>query len=337
MKISLILTNNCSLESKFLHKFEDYIYNPCLDLLDLINSYNAKITLFSNSVNFVNDKEVLQSQNQELPYHLISEKWKNILANTLESGNDAKLLISKKNDNYAYLNEEVENFEKFAFKYNSKYRANVFRIDENIIEDFSKIYQSLNPQNIKCDTSFNKFSNEIRQNNSLDTFLLDDKIFYKENLSDNTKEIKSLAMYAYKTSIPNFLKYLNQKLYYSIITSKAPSVEDLYWQRQNNYFISKRYPGFKSSNNKIFNFFKNDIIRLDYNQLASTVFVEFLALIIEEINQNPNIYQGKKINIVANGSIANAFDNQNLEKILILINENFKDEIIFQTISQAIA
>ena len=348
--IDLCFTNDWELYGDGSGDYYEVQHNPTLELLKYLEKNNAGMTFFAE----IGQQITFKNSGLE-KYQKIASDGEILLNSALDNPlNDVQLHIHPQwffaefDGNYWKLpddkwsigqltSEKAEELIELGKSYletilvNHNYKCKVFRAGAYYIEPSSHIIDTLEKHNFIADSSITKGRKVTQYYDYTDA----ESNFGVWNVSDvsvkykGNRQLKEFPIYSkklfYSEVLNKFLPKLANKIHYGVDIPQ----DELDWLLERDRVKEIRYPRanrtYKKLDNKNLNWYlskiiSNNYIQLDYDYLPASVFVRFL-------NELLNKYPNKDMPVISSGHIKDAHTNYNLEKIISIINKNFKNQI----------
>lgn len=369
MKLGLVLTNDWELFGDGSGDYFDVQHNPSLNMLDLLNEYDAKMTLFAE----VGQQWGFQSLiGQHESAEKIVNDWENLIRKYYTSGHDVQLHIHpqwtdgsyinnqwqlndknwsigklKADEKYSLLKRGKEYLEQVVSQVDNEYKCNIFRAGAYYIEPSSEVISSLDKLGFLADTSVTKgkiVSSEFDYTNAPDN-LIPWRIKESVAIENNDGKIIELPIYSHFTLDSEVLRKFLPSLYFKWKFGKSPSHKEQEWAKERDRIKSIRYPierrAYKKKEIRHFwwyvsKFISKNPIQLDYDYLPATAFVEIIKKILNNKKYEQYFKNGITLPVIASGHIKDAHNNDNLRWILEKIKNELSNEVEFWTMSQAV-
>jgi hypothetical protein len=370
MKLGLVLTNDWELFGDGSGDFFEIQYDPTMNLLELFEKQNAKVTLMAECMQ---QWEHLKIAGEHSWAKDIANGWEEVLRSAIDHGSDVQLHLHPQWINSEYKNDkwkldmrkwslaslhtnEVSELIKKGKEYlksllkgtDQNYQCIAFRAGSYCIQPSDKVISALIENGFQCDTS-------VTQG------------LYAEGLYDFRKAYSNIFPWYInndvqkksdgKTSLIEYPIFSFEKLYSEALNKYAPAInnkiafginipnDEISWAKKRDHLKSIRYPRenryYKKKEKKDLKWYLKKLvskttIQLDYDYLPATLFVNILnnlynSALLDEYRELDII-----IPVIASGHIKDVPDLYNIEKILRLINEDHKDKIEFMTLTEAI-
>ena len=370
MRLGLILTNDWELFEDGFGNFFEIQYNPTIELIDLLNKYDAKMTFFAEvcqqfghlgfSDKFKNLKD-------------ISKKWEDAMKLAVKSGNDVQLHLHPQwicpnydgskwtlnMDNWAIatmadnpmldlIRESKKYLEDLLKPVNPAYQCHSFRAGAYGIQPEERVIRNLKKAGIKCDTSVTKNyinpgfydfskapSNLLPWNTKAESL---------QEIGDGKSGLLEFPIYSLTINASPATKKYMPKIFYKAFWNSEIPADELSWEKEREKVKNKRYPRnirfYKKNQKKNFRFYLNALAskntyQLDYDNMPATLFVD----IVERVYNNKSLDKLRErdliIPIVASGHIKDSHNLNNIKKILDQSKSRLKDDLVFLTIDDA--
>ena len=212
-----------------------------------------------------------------------------------------------------------------------KFKCEVFRAGAYYIEPSVNIIDILEQNDFKADSSVTLGRKVDGYYNFLDAVdnigpwnVSDKSIKYEGN-----RKLKEFPIYSkmiiYSEVLNKFMPKIANKFHYGVSLPK----DELDWIKERDEVKEKRYPRarrpYKKIENKDFywyvnKFFSKQYIQLDYDYLPATAFIKVLETCLKK-------YSNIDVPVIASGHIKDTHTNYNLEKIIDILNKDFKNQI----------
>lgn len=348
--IDLVLTNDWELFGDGSGDFYDVQMHPTIDLLSFLKENNSGITFFVE----VGQQLIFKNSNI-YEYEKIAKSWENILKQIISNPlNDIQLHIHPQwffatfDGNYWTLPEDKwsigqldyekaeeliangkQYLEDLLSEYN--YKCEVYRAGAYYIEPSENIIKILENQGFVADTSITKG----RKVDGYYDYTDSEDSLLPWNVSDKTvkykgeNKLKEFPIYSkkllYSEALNKFFPKFANTLHYGVIIPD----DELEWIKERDRIKEIRYPrerrAYKKLEKKDFSWYLEKVIaskyvQLDYDYLPATAFIT----IIEKLCKK---YKNQDIPIIASGHIKDAHTNYNLEKIINILQKDFKDRV----------
>ena len=348
--LDLCFTNDWELYGDGSGDFYEVQYHPTESLLSFLEKHNAGVSFFAE----VGQQIIFKNSGIE-KFQKIANDWEALLNKSLENKlNDICLHIHPQwffaefDGNYWKLPEDKWSIGKLDFAKAEElilqgkdylenvfaghnYKCNVFRAGAYYIEPSNRIIEILEKNGFIADSSVTKgFSVEgyydyTNAENNLGFWKVSDSsVKFK-----GKRTLKEFPIYSqkliYSEALNKYLPKFANLFHYNINVPK----DELDWIAERDKVKEKRYPRANRPYKKIENkdlrwylkkFISNKYVQLDYDYLPASVFIKFLEDLV-------NKHSNSDIPIISTGHIKDAHTNYNLEKIINLINKNFKNSI----------
>lgn len=367
MKIALVFTNDWELFGDGSGDYYEVQHNPTLDMLDLLKSFDAKMTFFAE----VMQQLTMKNHEKEKGFESnITKDWEKILQKSISESHDVQLHIHpqwleaklvnnewKLNDNKWVLGDldpQIINklisdgkdyLESFLKNVDQEYSCNIFRAGAYYIEPSQNVLPYLVKNSFNTDSSITR------------GLQVDGKYNYNDvpsnvipwNVGDLiTQAVKDytgfIEMPIYSNQIirsellEKFLPFIG----YSLFFGERPSLEELRWIKKRDKIKAVRYPvtrrPYKKHSKKNFKWYLSKILsrshlQLDYDYIPASIFVELLHKILDDRNNWDLFDKGVILPIIASGHIKDAHTNENLRWILEKV-EKYRPDITYMTMSE---
>ena len=363
MKLAIILTNDWEL---FGNGQGDYFINqkePLNSILEVIEFYQAKLTVFAEVVQQLN---ILKQASSDERSKAIASDWEETVSELVQQGHDVQLHIhpqlidNKISDhtkwsiaNFQRLEmfniiSECKNYiEKTISNSNKDYKCLAFRAGYFANQPSNIVIENLLKAGIKCDTSVTKglFGGFYDFRNSYSHYF---PWFCKSNicLRDNEKgALLEIPIYSIPKLDSPFLRAVFPAFYYRLFHSTRLSKEEKCWLKEDKikgsgYTNKESYSAQFKYSSRRFIFSKlitNSSIQFDYDQIPARILVRFIKGKWNEIN-NSNIKKDVQFDkcylpVVLIGHAKNLKSTYNIEQFLKLLTPAFSDSYEFFTIS----
>ncbi len=370
MKLGLVLTNDWELFGDGSGDFFEIQYDPTMNLLELFEKQNAKVTLMAECMQ---QWEHLKIAGEHSWAKDIASGWEEVLRSAIDHGSDVQLHIHPQWIDATYQDKkwnldmskwalsslpeiEISNIINNGKQYlvsllkpiNKKYECIAFRAGSYCIQPSDEVIPALIENGFQCDTSVTKglyaeglYDFRNAHSNIFPWFI--DSDVNKE--ATKRSSIIEYPIYSltkqYSEVLNKYSTKLNNKILFGVDIpkdeidwiEKRDALKEIRYPRQNRYYKKKEKRNLSWYAGKILS---RSAIQLDYDYLPATLFVKLLINLYN--SKDLERYRSKDIIIpvIASGHIKDVPDLYNIEKILRLINEDHKDKIEFMTLTEAI-
>lgn len=348
--IDLVFTNDWELFGDGTGDYYEIQHNPTLDLLDYLENNNAGVSFFveiGQLITFKNSgvekyqkiaedcenliKQIYSNKLNDVCLHIHPQWFFSIFDGSYWKLPEDKWSIGKLNkDKQEELIKLGKDYLEGILKdYN--FKCEVFRAGAYYIEPSENIIDILEQNNFLADSSVTlgrKVNGYYDWSDAVDNVgpwnVTDRSLKYNGN-----RKLKEYPIYSkmiiYSEALNKFSPKFANKLHYGVVLPK----DELDWIKKRDEVKEKRYPRanrpYKKLENRDLYWYVNKIyskqyIQLDYDYLPATAFIKVLETCL---NKNQNI----DIPVIASGHIKDAHTNFNLEKIINILNKNFKNQI----------
>jgi len=371
MKLALILTNDWELFGDGSGDFFEVQLNPAMDLLSLLPQYNAKITWMAEVGQQWGFQNIAQPGSRQEEIVLA---WEDALKKTVSKGSDVQLhyhpqWLNAKYDNGKWkldmkhwaLSSLSENdigdvlkngknyLENLLTPQNPDYKCIAFRAGAYCIQPESAIISKLIETGFLADTSVTKgltgsefYDFSEAASNIIPWFVS------KHNINKKNQESKGLLEFPIysiqKFDSPGIKKFI-PKLHSSLFQKVKIPEKELKWQREREKIKNIRYPRenrfYKSYSQKNLAFylsaiFSKQTVQLDYDYLPAALFVNILKEIFKDRNLQHYSKQDVYLPVVASGHVKDIHNLDNLKWIFELIESEFRGQVEYWTMSEAV-
>jgi hypothetical protein len=370
MKIALVLTNDWELFGDGSGDYYDVQHKPLQELLSILDTYNAKITLMTEVLQQFYHKEAGKSK----PWAKeIADSWESILIETIKQNHDVQLhlhpqWVNSKPDEKKWLldmskwklssfntdtinsllRDGKEYLEQLIKPIRPDYSCVAFRAGGYGIQPENEIVGILKSNGFIADTTVSKnlFSPDMYNFRNAPSNVIP---WFTDNgnlCTKGTKEtgLLELPIYSLKKYHSLILKKLSPKLYFSHSFDAEISDEELTWMKERDKIKSVRYPVqnryYKKSQKKGLKFYLNALLsentfQLDYDYMPASVFLKVIEGILRDKNLAKYTEKGITIPVIASGHVKDMHSAENVELILKGIEKNFNGEVGSWTLTEA--
>jgi hypothetical protein len=363
MKFAIILTNDWEL---YGNGQGDYFINqkePLNSLLEIINSYQAKLTVFAEVVQQLNSLEKAPA-NEEL--RTVSSDWEKTISDLVEQGHDVQLHIHPQliGDNLKDFNKwSIANFSKLEMldiistckkylentlkKTYKDYNCIAFRAGGYAIQPSQIVIENLLITGIRCDSSVTKglSGSFFDFKNSYSHYF---PWFCKSDITLKTKKKGSLLempIYSIPKLDSPLLRVFLPTIFYRLFHSIKLSKEDRIWLNMNmnknsGYSMKDKYSA--QIKRSFFKFIFSKLIQrsslqFDYDKIPAKILTNHIKKEWESINSGnfikSELFKDCYIPIVLIGHAKELKSIYNIELLLKLLASEFTDNYDFFTIS----
>jgi hypothetical protein len=366
MKIGLVLTNDWELYGDGSGDFYEVQHNPTLDMLQLLNKYNAKMTFMAEFA-----QQLYHQKYGEIDtLGKIANDWVQILQKAIAEGHDAQLHFhpqwinaiyednkwhfATENWSIAKINEETisyylrkgkDLFENELIKVNPNYKVCAFRAGAYQIEPSDKVIPILEDLGIKLDTSVTKglsFPGEFDYSN-VPSNSIPWRVGRKDIKSKGNSSVIEFPIYSEKSFDSKILEKLSPKLYYKLKFGLDLQEKHVLWSKERDRVKSIRYPRssrlYKKKQSKSLSYYINLILassvtQLDYDYLPAPIFVKLLRNSFDSYSSEAIKNGFPYLPVIASGHIKDAHNNDNLEWIFQEIEKLLPNQVLYKTLSE---
>ena len=365
MKLSLILTNDWELFGDGSGDYWEVQSKPTKELLSLLNSYNAKMSLMAEVMqqfHFLggnnSQKEIASdwesicqdfiSNKQDVQLHL-HPQWLNAVERDGEIKlNESEWSIGQLNNKIAkdLLTKGKSYLESLLKPIDKDYSCSVFRAGAYYIEPSHHIVKSLKEIGINTDSSVTKgfklkdhYNYENVPSNSIPWMVKD----FVSDDSDEYHDFIEMPIYSIELFRSEVLEKFFPKLAYKIMFGQSPINKEIEWMNKRDLVKENRYPRSRRPYKKLekkniswffSKFLSSQSLQLDYDYLPASIFVEIIKRVLSHFEKLSKGKLNISIPIIASGHIKDAHTNDNLAWILEGLKE-YDSEIEYKTISEA--
>lgn len=370
MKLGLIFTNDWELFGDGSGDYYEVQHKPLEELLQVFKSYNAKLTIMAE----VGQQLTFKKYSVDDQYfEKISSDWEMILKKSISMGNDvqfhfhpqwtkssfdknqnkwildtSKWRLSDLTENEMYQNIKIgkEYLESLLNEVKSDYKCRIFRAGGFCIQPSTIPLKVLKENGIIADTSvikgeFNSNLYDFRNAfSNLIPYYTSKEIEYLGKEEDGILEFPVYTFNSFNSKIlKKYFPILNYLLFDGIKISNS----FIDWNRNKDKIKNERYPSknryYKQHQNKNLKFYLNSILsknyfHLDYDFLPPEIFIDKLKKIINQYKNTK--YKDSVLPVLSIGHVKDIHNTDNINRILELITLEFKSDIEFWTMSDAL-
>jgi hypothetical protein len=370
MKLALVLTNDWELFGDGSGDYFEIQHNPLLELLNLLDKYNAKISVMAEV--FQQLKHIEYSFNDSNLQKIVND-WETILKETISRDHDVQLhihpqwseanikdgkwqlstnwAISKYSDDeiYNFLKIGKEHLEKIIHPIKHDYQCNVFRAGAYYIEPSEIVIRNLKKLNFKGDTSVTKglisrgyFDFTDAESNVIPWFISEKAVKYKDDYVRNILELPIYSEIIYDSAL---LKKFFPSYYYLLRFGIVPKSEELTWAKERDRIKRKRYPVanrlYKQNEKKDLQWYMRTIlskrsIQLDYDYIPASIFTQLLKRIFNNKLVKEYFKKYEFLPVIASGHVKDMHSTLNIENILKNINNDMSNKVEYWTLTEAL-
>jgi hypothetical protein len=362
MKIGLILTNDWELFGDGTGDFFDLQFHPLINLMELLDKYNANITIMAETGQQL---AFLKSTNEQ--HQLCATSWESVLKKVIASGSDVQLHYHPQWYNVKFtqdkwnlnlgnwklssldshamvikLKEAKDYLEKVIKEEKHDYKCRVFRAGSYCIQPAGEPINALKKIGILADSSVTKdYKNDgfFDYTNAASNLIpyRTSKEFIEKKGEDGLIEFPIYSENIYHSEA---IKKYSKESYYSWFHKINVPHDEILWQLEKEKTKDEKYPRsqryYKKNEGKSLKWYFSKIIQksaiqLDYDNLPATIFVNMLKNIIKSNKDDDRI-----IPVVASGHLKDIHNLKNIEKILNLIKTEIEEDIIYWTFDTAL-
>jgi len=243
---------------------------------------------------------------------------------------------------------------------NTQYECTAFRAGAYCIEPSRLVIQKIQESDLLCDSSVTKglkngnfYDYRDAYSSFLPWFTDSDEVKYSSVRKEGLLEIPICSREWLSSSV--LRKAIGEKFHNRIMYSVRTTEQDQLWMRERNRILQQRYPLANRPghiNNRLSNnleggflsilkwlvsrFIGKKVLQLDYDCLSAGVFVKCLQEVLKDIEKYGWEKKEIIVPIMASGHVKTMHSTDNIDRILSAVNDEFKDRVVFWTLSEAI-
>ena len=363
MKLAIILTNDWEL---FGNGQGDYFINqkePLISLLKIVNSHQAKLTVFAEVIQQLN--ALLQASSSERLRDIASD-WEKTITELVKQGHDVQLHIHPQllENDLNYSNWSIANLpksemldilsdckkylEKIIKKEIQNYDCLAFRAGGYAIQPSMVVIENLLSAGIKCDSSvtkglFDSYYNFKHSYSYYFPWFCKSDVCLKQNANDSLLEIPIYSVPKMESTV---LRVLFPQLYYLLFHSSKLSRDYRNWlklkkQSKAKHSFKDLYSAeFKKSMVKLIlsKIIQPSAMQFDYDKIPAKILLHYIKKkwnkIISYKLKNSEQFDNCYIPIVLIGHVKELHSTYNIEQFLELLNIELSGSYEFLTISE---